>query len=589
MPSYPNTTPDLGKINFNDIKQSITAYLKNQDTLKDFNFEGSVIQTLINTLAYNTYYYAFYGNMVANESFLDSAQRIDSLISLTKPLGYFVPLKTSAKATLNISGLILDIPEFCSFSGIDTDGVAYNFYTTRSYNGSSGQVLNVEVFEGDLIKDLEVINLFDSVKQRFFINDPNIDASTIKIRIQKNGQLNQDSPATSWTLVDTFGSVAVANQDIFYLERANNGVYVLFGKINSLGNSVDGNADIIFVDYLSCHGSAANGILTFSLLEEGISSNTGIGLVEQSVGGRDEPDIDFVKFVAPKAFAAQNRAVTKDDIKGLIAPFFESSSDFNVFGGEEIFPQRFGRVFFTANLNPNNDEDALKIQNIYNLLLDKCVVTVLPEFTSPKMVSVSNAVSFRFAANRTTSSSTSPSDEIVRNGIKLILSNNYDSVGEYNFSFNATDAIAEITESYPEVLIEPSDFLISYTETFSTNGLITINLENELDIPYFTDYEITSEFQNKQNQTVKLIAYTTPAQNKFDFFNLKTMKKDSTGTFIVSTDIMGRMNIKKGIVEIYDKRLSGQSLTVSLGLKNSYFKSATNSLVSFTSNSIEIK
>jgi len=585
MPSYPNLTPDLGKINFSDIKASITNYLKNQDSLKDFNFEGSVMQTLINTLAYNTYYYAFYGNMIANESFLDSAQRIDSLISLTKPLGYFIPLKTSAKAVVNVSGLILNIPEFASFRGLNSDGIVYNFYTTKSYDGSSGQALNVEIFEGNLVKNLEVTNLFDNIKQRFFINDSNIDAMTIKVRIARNGQ-NATTTATEWNLVDTFGSIPVVNQDVFYLERANNGVYVTFGKINSLGNSVDGDADRIFIDYLSSSGIAANDISAFSLTEPNIAGNVGIGLVQKSQGGLDEPDIDLVKFAAPKAFGAQNRAVTKDDIKALIAPFFQSPNDFNVFGGDEIFPQRFGRVFFTANLNPNNDEDALKIQNIYNILLDKCVVTVLPEFTLPKNVTILNDVTIRFVTTRSTSSPAG--DQNIKNGVKNILLNNYNSSGSYNFEFKATDAITDIQEQYPDVIVEPSDFRIYYRETFTNNGLITINLENELDIPTFIDYEITGEFKNKSNTTVKLVAYYTPAQNKFAFFNLKTLKKNSDGTFSESTEVLGRMNIKKGIIEIYDKRLSGTSVSVEVDFKNSYFKSTTNSLVSFITNSVEI-
>ena len=586
MPSYPNLTPDLGKINFSDIKTSITNYLKNQDSLKDFNFEGSVMQTLINTLAYNTYYYAFYGNMVANESFLDSAQRLDSLISLTKPLGYFVPLRTSAKAVINISGLVADIPEFCSFRGLNSDGIVYNFYTIKSYDGASGQVLSVELYEGNLVQNLEVTNLFDNIKQRFFINDANIDASTIKVRIAKNGQNTTTATATPWTLIDIFGSVPAANQNVFYLERANNGVYVLFGKTNSLGNSVDGNADEIFIDYLSSSGAAANNISAFSLTQSNIAENVGIGLVQSSRGGRNEPDIDLVKFAAPKAFAAQNRGVTKDDIKALIAPFFDSANDFNVFGGDEIFPQRFGRVFFTANLNPNNDEDALKIQNIYDILLDKCVVTVLPEFTLPKNLTILNDVTFKFASTRSTSSPVV--DQNVKNGIKNILLTNYNSSGKYNFEFKATDAIVDIEAEYPEVLIEPSDFRIYYTETFNTNGLITINLENELDIPFFIDYEITGEFKNKFNQTVKLAAYYTPAQNKFAFFNLKTLKKNSDGTFSSSTEVLGRINVKKGIIEIYDKRLTGTSVTVEVDFKNSYFKSNTNSLVSFITNSVEI-
>jgi hypothetical protein len=585
MPSYPNLTPDLGKINFSDIKTSITNYLKNQDSLKDFNFEGSVMQTLINTLAYNTYYYAFYGNMVANESFLDSAQRIDSLISLTKPLGYFIPLRTSSKAVVNVSGLIADIPEFASFRGLNSDGIVYNFYTIKSYDQNGGQVSNVEIYEGNLVKNLEVTNLFDNVKQRFFINDPNIDAMTINIRVAKNGQNTTVTP-TEWSLIDTFGSIPVINQDVFYLERANNGVYVTFGKINSLGNSIDGNADRIFIDYLSSSGEAGNDISAFSLTEPNIGGNVAIALVQISQGGLDEPDIDLVKFAAPKAFAAQNRAVTKDDIKALIAPFFQSPNDFNVFGGDEIFPKRFGRVFFTANLNPNIDEDALKIQNIYNILLDKCVVTVLPEFTSPKNLSILNDVTMRFVTTRSTSSPAG--DQNIKNGVKNILLNNYNSSGSYNFEFKATDAIADIEEQYPEVIIEPSDFRIYYRETFTNNGLITINLENELDIPYFIDYDITGEFKNKSNVTIKLAAYYTPAQNKFGFFNLKTLRKNSDGTFSPSPEVLGRINVKKGIIEIYDKRLAGTSVTVEVDFKNSYFKSSTNSLVSFTTNSVEI-
>lgn len=586
MPSYPNVTPNLGKINFDDIKKSITDYLKAQDTLKDFNFEGSVIQTLINVLAYNTYYYAFYSNMVANESFLDSAQRIDSLISLTKPLGYFVPLRTSARATVNVTGLTSDIPEYARFSGVDTDGVIYNFYTLQSYQNIDSAAFNVEIIEGTLTQGLNVTNLINTSKQRFFINDPNIDASTIKVKVQKNGVTSPDNPKQPWTLVDNFGSFSVADQNVFYLERANNGVYVLFGKINSLGNSVDTANDYVFVDYLTSNGSAANDIVAFSLLDN-LGANINIGLVKKSHDGRDEPDIDLIKFAAPKVFGAQNRAVTKEDIKGLIAPFFATTKDFTVYGGEEIFPQRFGRVFFTADLDPNDEDDQLLIQNIYNILIDKCVVTVIPEFTVPRTLSIQNEVSFTFNSNR--SSTAANSDELVRNGIKTLLVNNYNSIGSYNFVFNSSDAIDDILSVYPDVIVEPSDFRLFYEETFSYDGKITINLENEINIPPFTYFEITNEFRNKQNQIVKLAAYITPSQDKFEFFNLKTLRKLTDGTFVPYSQTLGRMNIKKGIIEIYDNRLSGTSVTVSIDFKNSYFTAKTNNKIKFTTGTVEIK
>jgi hypothetical protein len=582
MASYPKQTPTLGNINFNDIKKSITDYLKQQDVIKDFNFEGSVLQTLINVLAYNTYYYAFYSNMVANEVYLDSAQRLDSIISLTKPLGYFVPLRTSARAVVNVSGLTEDIPQYAEFRGLNGDGVAFNFYTIKSYEEIDSDALGVEIYEGILTEQLDVTNLFDDENQRFFVNDQTVDTNSLKVEIQRNGISDPNQPFDTWILADNFGSTTVANQNVYYLERANNGFYVLFGKTNSLGNSVDSSTDKIRISYISTNGSRGNDIFNFSLVDD-LGSNVNIGLVQKSSDGADTPNLDLIKFAAPKLFGAQNRAVTKEDIKGLIAPFFANPGDFNVFGGEELFPQRFGRVFFTADLDPTNEEDAGKIQNIFNILSEKCVVTVLPEFTTPKAISISNDVEFSFVANR---SSNNTQDEIIKSEIQEILSQ-YDTNGEYNFTFTSSEVIEEILERYPEVLIEESDFRLYYEESFSGTDKITINLENEIDIPAFTQYEVTSEFKNSLNETIKLIAYYTPGQNKFDFFNLKTYKKLSNGSFAESSQVMGRMNLKKGIIEIYAGRLT--PVTVAVNFKNSYFSTKTNNRVAFKTKSVEIK
>lgn len=585
MPAYPNQTPDLGKINFDDIKESLKSYLKNQDTLRDFNFEGSVLQTLMNVLAYNTYYYAFYANMIANEMYLDSAQRVESIISLTKPLGYFVPLKSSAKATINMFGLVDDVPEYAHFFGMNSDGIVYSFYTIDSYQISDSDALNVEIYEAKNISvNLDVTNLFDGAMQRFFINDPDIDARTLKVKIQLDGQNSPNNTIDPWTLANTTGTNTLTNQNVYYLERTNNGVYVMFGKTNSLGKSVNANADKIFIDYLSSSGSVANDIFAFSFVSPVvITGNLNIGLVNKSSGGMDEPDLDLVKFAAPRYFGAQNRAVTKDDIKSLVAPFFESESDFNVFGGEETFPQMYGRVFFTADLDANIPGDLDKINQIYNILKSKCVVTVLPEFTTPKILPVRSSANFRMM-----SGSSSSEQQQTRNGIKTLLNNEFDSSGEYNYSFNASDAIVRIKSTYPNVIIEPSDFTFSYVDTIIQDGLISINLENELDIPLYTNFEITGEFEDRNANIIKLAVYITSSQNLFEFVNLKTLVKQGD-VFVTSADINGRINIKKGIIEIYDTRAFGVPVTINVPFKNSYFTSVLNNKVIFRTSSVEIK
>ena len=61
------------ELDFDDIKDNLKTFLRAQNTFKDYDFEGSGMNILLDTLAYNTHYLAYNANMVANEMFLDSA------------------------------------------------------------------------------------------------------------------------------------------------------------------------------------------------------------------------------------------------------------------------------------------------------------------------------------------------------------------------------------------------------------------------------------------------------------------------------------------------------------------------------------
>lgn len=588
MPAYPNQTPDLGKLNFNEIKDSLKNYLKNQDSLKDFNFEGSIMQTMLNVLAYNTYYYAFYANMVSNEVYLDSAQRTDSVVSLTKPLGYFVPFRSSAKATINVFGLVDDIPEFAQFYGKNPDGLVYSFYTLKSYQQTDSDALNVEVYEGKSTTiDFDVTTSFDETFQRFFIAEPEIDIRSLKVKVQTNGQIDLGANKDLWILADDLGNNTIANQNVYYLERENNGLYVLFGKTNSLGRSVNAAADRIYISYLTSSGKAANDIVEFAFVSPVIiAGNISIGLVEKSVGGLNEPNLDFVKFVAPKTFSSQNRAVTRDDIKALVAPFFTSQSDYNVFGGEEIFPQMFGRVFFTADLDPNNPGQSQQIQQITDAIRSKCVVTVIPEFVQSKFVEVQQRVGFALTPTKFFNDS---EKQQLRNSLKTILNTEFDTQGSYNYYFNSEDAAARIKSIYKDVLIEPNDFSIYYKNTFYGGETILVNLENELDVPFFTNIDVTEDFIGENGSLIKLVLYVNANQNLFSFISLKTFQRGVDGSYTEIPASYGRVNIKRGIVEISNSRNTSVPITINLNFKNKYFVSNLNNKVRFRTTSVEYK
>ena len=74
---------NVSELDFDDIKQNLKVFLKGQSEFKDYDFEGSGMSTLLDTLAYNTHYLSFNANMLANEMFLDSASLRSSIVSVS--------------------------------------------------------------------------------------------------------------------------------------------------------------------------------------------------------------------------------------------------------------------------------------------------------------------------------------------------------------------------------------------------------------------------------------------------------------------------------------------------------------------------
>ena len=169
-----NKPPVLGSLDFEEIKTSLIDYLKNQTIIKDYNYEGSAIRTLIDLMAYNTFYYAYYMNMVASEMFLDSAQRIDSIISLAKPLGYTVPGRRSARAKILVTGIVgtagqvTSFPEGEIFYGLNEDGIQYVFRNLEAGTVFDSESL-LEVTEGELVNDTSAISTFSFTAQKYYI------------------------------------------------------------------------------------------------------------------------------------------------------------------------------------------------------------------------------------------------------------------------------------------------------------------------------------------------------------------------------------------------------------------------------------
>lgn len=546
-----NTPTTLGNLEFSDIKKSLTDYLRNQSIFSGYNFEGSAIQTIIDLLAYNTFYYAYYANMINAEAFLDSAQKEDSVISLCKPLGFTVPSRTAAKAIVSVGGLSLEsIPASTSFFAFTDSGTQYTFFTLEDIPVLNGIASQFEIYEGSRYVEFDAIPTFDYETQKIFIADTNFDLSTLKITIHERIDGSDEPLIEEWSLVDNIGYTAKIGENIYFVERTSVGFAILFGITNSLGRSIDTNIEKIIVRYLNTSGSDANGISNFTSSSGGI-----VQTVSASLGGREKPDLDYVRFVAPKWFAAQERAVTVNDYKALLLQtgYFQSEKQFNVFGGQDLTPPRYGRVFVTSIYTPSDEV----VGDMIQFLKERSVITVFPEYISSNSLEVYVTFSFVLGPNPT------KSKERILSIVKALFNANYATIGEFNASFSASDFIELIrANSDPDIsniIINPDDFTIYVKKVISSGIDFNIKLQNQLYLPISTSISITEPFESDlvaagTQAVLKMFVQSNSAKNVSQPLQLWQRSSDgnevlipgvSVGSFIAN---IGSISINSGVI-----------------------------------------
>jgi hypothetical protein len=556
MANTPETI--LGKLDFSEIKNSLIDYLKTQSIIKDYNYEGSAIRTLIDLMAYNTFYYAYYMNMVSSEMFIDSAQRVESLISLTKPLGFTVPGRKSARAKIQVSGVTSNqIEKHSIFYGINSDGVVYSFR-----NLSAGAMIDsdvvLEVVEGILVIDSSAQVTIDVEKQKYFIQDQNVDLSTIKVLVSESGGLQRE-----WKLVGNIGSNIIEDR-IYFIERLSTGGFAIqFGIENNLGKSIDPDTDVVEINYMISSGSVANDISSFSndssntFSYSNLSINVACEECYRSGGGLNQPNINQIKMLAPKWFSSQGRAVTKSDYTALVYEAGIDFGKFNVFGGEEIYPPKYGRVFISIA----NDIEPQKKKEVITLLKEYSVITVFPELVEPK--SISYEVTLRAITKNAYASAKQKQD--ISNRIKSYILDTYIEYNRLDSSFYADEISEDLENTFEsdKIEISPDDFIITLTATGNINEELNISSGNSFKMENSDLIKITDDFLDTQNRNIALYVKTSPSTNRSNF--IKLIAYDTNGNLLNGD--FGLINIDKGIITIPPISSEEYQLTIQLQKK----------------------
>ena len=343
----------MGKINvtgldFTQIKQNLIDFFRSQPEWQDYDFASSGLSYLIDALAFNALYSAYYTNMVANEMFLDSGVLRSSVVSRAKEIGYTPTSTRSAIAYLNLNidpdddpATVL-IPKGALFSSV-IDGVTYTFSTVKAtlVTRSSGEYVaeDVEVAEGEPLTHRFVVDLGES-DQRFVIPNAGVDTSLMTVKVQ-NSSTNLGISIFQRSL-DL--NEAGPDSEVYWLQEVEDGLFEIYFGDGVVGKALE-NGNIVIVEYLVSSGPDANGCNAFEAFE-GISGYP--TTVETSVaafGGRDRESIESIKFLAPLSYEGQNRAVTRQDYETLILKDYPAIDAVRVWGGEDNDPPQYGRVF----------------------------------------------------------------------------------------------------------------------------------------------------------------------------------------------------------------------------------------------------
>ena len=493
---------NFANLDFDQIKVSIKDYLRANSKFTDYDFEGSNLSSIIDILAYNTYITSYNANMVSNEVFLDSATLRENVVSLIQNIGYLPRSRRAARVNVSFyvdtTGYSSQPQNIKLHKGIvaTTTAFANESYTfvslddiIRPVNNNRAVFSNLELLEGTQITTNFTVDSYDP-NQRFILPNSGIDTTTIRVTVKPSRTSNTSRTYHQTGAVTSCHGHYTTNQTLFeinhdspiyWVQEIEGERYELIFGDGIFGKKLEAPS-YIEVSYIVCSGADGNGIssATFSgTLTDGraggIALTSGISLLNvttSSQGGAPIEDINSIKKYGPRVYASQNRAVTADDYEALIPNVFPETEAISCYGGEELSPPRFGKVFCAVKpVNGNYLSNALK-ENLKNTVRKYNVGGIELELTDLKYLYIEPDINAYYDCNL------GKSREDIINAI-------INAIAEYNRSGDLGKFGATFNFSKFQCMIDGADPSI-------TSNITSIRIRRDLRVALnsFAEYEL---------------------------------------------------------------------------------------------------
>ena len=560
---------NFSNLDFAQIKTTLKEYLKANSNFTDYDFEGSNLSSIIDVLAYNTYITSYNANMITNEVFIDSATLRENVVSLARNIGY-VPRSRKA-ATASISFFV------------DCSGVLPTPATLTLKKGpiaSSEGAFGGQSFIFSILEDITVpvndgIAYFDDIiisegtlltsnftysgrnpNQKFILPNSGIDTALLSVTVKGN---QQSTTSTKYTTQDSLLDIK-SDSKVYYLQEIENERYEIFFGDGIFGKKLE-EGNFITINYITCNGDSANGVnqfqfsgkLTYTRNSQEYTVTTGISLLTTGVtaqGGEVIESVDSVKKFAPRIYASQNRALTANDYETLIpSKIYPETESISVFGGEELVPPQYGKVFISIKPRTGDFLPNLIKENIKMRLKKYAVAGIVPEILDLKYLYIevdskvyynSNmAPSAEFVSTLVQENTTkySESTELNRYGARFKYSKFLSIIDESSEAVTSNITTVQMRRDLRVALNSFAEYQIGFGNEFYIKSMNGYNIKSS---PFkttdSTDNVYLSDIPNTNRETGSLFLFTLPDVG-------------STNPTIIKRNV-GNINYKKGIITI---------------------------------------
>ena len=614
---------NFSNLDFNQVKTTLREYLKENSNFTDYDFEGSNLSSILDVLAYNTYITSYNANMVANEVFIDSATLRENVVSLARNIGYLPRSRKAARATISFFIDTSNITPSPSTITLKKGIVATSqgSFGNQSFTFCILDDITVPVY--DSIASFDDISIYEGTyltsnftynsrtpNQKFVLNNVGIDTELLSVTVRPN---QNSTRSVKYSLQDSLFQIK-SDSKVYYLQESEDERYELIFGDGVFGKKLENN-NFITANYITSSGDSANGVdqfsfagqLTYTRNANEYTITSGISLLTTglpSSGGEEIEGVESIKKFAPRIYASQNRALTANDYETLIpAKIYPETESISVFGGEELVPPQYGKVFISIKPRFGDFLPNLIKQNIKMKLKQYAVAGIVPEILDLKYLYLEVNTKIYYNSNLAPSSafvssiaqnnanSYAESTELNKYGARFKYSKFLKIIDDSHESITSNITTVSMRRDLRVVTNSFAEYQIGFGNSFHIKSMDGYNIKTSaFRIAGIQQNVYLSDVPNSDAITGSLFLFTLPSVGSQD----PTIVRRNVGTINYASGIItinpinvldGKLKDGRPIIEIEASPSSNdvvglQDLYLQLDTSGSYFDTVVDEIAS---------